>query len=73
MILNHSLEVYSIDECFLDLAGLPQDLTGYALDIVRTVHRWTGMPVFIGLTPTKTLAKLANWLAKQKREYCCST
>jgi DNA polymerase V len=58
-------EVYSIDECFLNLAGLP-NRTGYALDIARTVRQWTGIPVSIGLAPTKVLAKLANRLAKQE-------
>jgi DNA polymerase V len=59
------VEVYSIDECFLDLAGLPYDLTVYAQNMVGTVRRWTGIPVSIGLAPTKTLAKLANRLAKK--------
>jgi len=58
-------EVYSIDECFLDLSGMPWDLTRYGLDIVRTVRQWTGIPVSIGIAPTKTLAKLANRLAKK--------
>jgi DNA polymerase V len=58
-------EVYSIDECFLDLAGLPCDLAAYAQDIVCVVRRWTGIPVSIGIGPTKTLAKLANRLAKK--------
>jgi DNA polymerase V len=58
-------EVYSIDECFLDLSGMPVDLTAYALDISRTVHRWTGIPVSIGIAPTKTLSKVANRLAKK--------
>jgi DNA polymerase V len=58
-------EVYSIDECFLSLAGLPYDLTAHAQDIVRTVRQWTGIPVSIGLAPTKVLAKLANRLAKK--------
>ncbi|MDD2769011.1 MAG: Y-family DNA polymerase [Methylococcus sp.] len=58
-------EVYSIDECFLDLFALPFDLTDYSLRIVRTVKQWTGIPVSIGIAPTKTLAKLANRLAKK--------
>jgi DNA polymerase V len=58
-------EIYSIDECFLDLAGLPWNLAAYALDIARTVQQWTGIPVSIGIGPTKTLAKIANRLAKQ--------
>lgn len=58
-------EIYSIDECFLDLAGLPWDLTPYALEMARTVKRWTGIPVSVGIGPTKTLAKLANRIAKK--------
>jgi DNA polymerase V len=60
-----ALEIYSIDECFLDLSGLPQDLTAYALEIARTTRQWTGIPVSIGIAPTKTLAKIANRLAKK--------
>ena len=57
-------EVYSIDECFLDLTGLA-DPSAIAHGIRATVPRWTGLPVCVGLGPTKTLAKLANRLAKQ--------
>ncbi|MGJ0483985.1 MAG: Y-family DNA polymerase [Methylomicrobium sp.] len=59
------LEVYSIDEGFLDLSGMPDDLTDYALGICRTVRQWTGIPVSIGIAPTKTLSKIANRLAKK--------
>lgn len=59
------LEIYSIDEAFLDLFGMPQDLTRYALNICKRVRQWTGIPVSIGIAPTKTLAKLANRLAKK--------
>jgi DNA polymerase V len=59
------IEVYSIDECFLDFTGLRQDLTEYSLQICKTVKQWTGIPVSIGIAPTKTLAKLANRLAKK--------
>lgn len=58
-------EIYSIDECFLDLSGISTDLTVYALDISRTVRQWTGISVSIGIGPTKTLAKVANRLAKK--------
>jgi DNA polymerase V len=58
-------EVYSIDECFLDFSGMPQDLTAYSLMIAGTVRQWTGIPVSIGVAPTKTLAKIANRLAKK--------
>jgi len=59
-------EVYSIDECFLDLNGLPvPDLTAWCQQVRATVKRWTGIPVSVGIAPTKTLAKLANRLAKK--------
>lgn len=56
-------EVYSIDECFLDLAGFG-DLDAYSRKIRATVKQWTGIPVSVGVGPTKTLAKAANKLAK---------
>lgn len=60
------VEIYSIDEAFLALPadGL-QDLAGYGRRIRNTVRRLTGIPVSIGFGPTKTLAKLANRLAKK--------
>jgi DNA polymerase V len=58
-------EVYSIDESFLDLDRLAvPDLTSWCRDLRLQVLRWTGIPVSIGIGPTKTLAKLANKLAK---------
>ena len=59
------LEVYSIDESFLDLSGVRGDLTALGLDIVQRVRQWTGIPVSVGIGPTKTLAKIANRLAKK--------
>ncbi|MBK1718107.1 DUF4113 domain-containing protein [Thiocystis violacea] len=58
------IEVYSIDECFLDLSGVA-DPIGEGQRIARTVRQWTGIPVSVGIAPTKTLAKLANRLAKK--------
>jgi len=58
-------EIYSIDECFLDLTGLPEDPGALGRRLRDTVRRWTGLPVCVGIGPTKTLAKLANRLAKQ--------
>ena len=59
------IELYSIDEAFLNLAGLEwRGLADYARDLQATVRRHTGIPVSIGLGPTKTLAKIANHLAK---------
>lgn len=58
-------EVYSIDECFLDASPLRGDGVEWGVDLARTVRRWTGIPVSVGIGPTKTLAKVANRLAKQ--------
>lgn len=59
------MEVYSIDEAFLDLSGFKvSGLTEYGRTIRATVKQWTGIPVSIGIAITKTLAKLANELAK---------
>jgi DNA polymerase V len=61
-----SIEVYSIDECFLDLSGFDHlDLTEYCRHIQKTVQQWTGIPVSIGIGRTKTLSKIANRLAKK--------
>jgi DNA polymerase V len=62
------IEVYSIDEAFLNLSGLGDNLTEYGRRIRRTVKQWTGMPVSIGIARTKTLAKIANRIAKRSRE-----
>lgn len=60
-----SLEVYSIDESFLDLTGVNQDLVEYGQAIRRRIQRWLGLAVCVGIAPTKTLAKLANHCAKK--------
>ncbi|QLA18423.1 Y-family DNA polymerase [Desulfolutivibrio sulfoxidireducens] len=59
-----AMEMYSIDEAFLDLTGLA-DAAGLARRMRDTVRRWTGIPVSVGLGPTKTLSKIANRLAKK--------
>ncbi|RDV14299.1 Y-family DNA polymerase [Pontibacter diazotrophicus] len=62
-----NLEIYSIDECFLDLSHLrPEEVEAYGHRIRHTVERWTGIPVSVGVACTKTLAKLANRLAKKR-------
>ena len=59
-------EVYSIDESFLDLDRLAvPDLTRWCRYLRTRVRRWTGIPVSIGIGPTKTLAKIANRIAKR--------
>ena len=57
-------EVYSVDESFLDLSGIP-DLTNYAQKIRSRVKQWTGIPVCVGLGQTKCLCKFGNYLAKR--------
>jgi len=60
------LDVYSIDEAFLDLAAVPpEDRRAYATLIRQTVHQWTGIWVSLGVGATKTLSKLANERAKK--------
>jgi DNA polymerase V len=63
------VEVYSIDECFLKLNGFP-DLETYMMKIKETIIKNTGIPVSVGCAPTKTLAKLANKLAKKGNGVC---
>jgi DNA polymerase V len=62
------VEIYSIDEAFLNLGGF-RDLPGLARSIRETVRQWTGLPVSVGIAPTKTLAKVANNTAKKKAGY----
>ena len=59
-------EVYSIDECFLDFSSFKHyDLIQKSLEIRQKIKQWTGIPVGIGIGPTKTLAKIANFCAKK--------
>jgi DNA polymerase V len=58
------LEIYSIDEAFLGLSGFEDRLAEHARALRETVLRWTGIPVSVGIAPTKTLAKVANRRAK---------
>lgn len=60
------VEVYSIDESFLDLTGICQyGSIAYGQNIKESIVRMTGVPVCVGMGPTKTLAKLANYAAKK--------
>jgi len=67
---SDQVEVYSIDEAFLALEDAPRTLPALAGQIRATVTRWTGLPVSIGLGNTKTLAKLANKVAKKGEGVC---
>ena len=62
--LGHKQEIYSIDESFVDLTGIRGDMIRRSRLIRQRVLQWTGIPTCIGIGPTKTLAKLANHIAK---------
>jgi DNA polymerase V len=62
------LEIYSIDEAFLGMGGLGTRLELQARALRAAVLQWTGIPVSIGIAPTKTLAKVANRFAKKDPE-----
>jgi DNA polymerase V len=67
-------EIYSIDESFLDLTGIPRpsnldSLTHYAQTIRSTIKQCVGIPICVGIAPSKTLAKLANHVAKKQKQY----
>lgn len=62
-------EVYSIDESFLELTGYKGDLLKHGRTIKDTVMQWVGLPVCVGFGRSKTLAKLANHLAKKRPQY----
>ncbi len=67
--LYPDIEIYSIDEAFLKLDNFPYyDLKAYLIDIRRKIRQWTGIPLSIGLSSTKTLAKVANSYAKRTPE-----
>lgn len=62
------LEIYSIDEAFLSLKGFEKyNLIDYCKKIKETVYRYTGIPVSIGIAPTKVLSKVANHIAKKNK------
>lgn len=64
------MEIYSIDESFLSLKGFENyNLKEYGSTIVRTVTKGTGIPVSMGIAPTKTLAKVASKFAKKYKGY----
>ena len=63
------LEVYSIDECFMDMTGMNKILNDYGQVIKNTVRQWTGLPICVGFGHTKTLSKLANHIAKKQAQF----
>ena len=64
---NSDIEVYSIDEAFIDLSNFPDnEVENVAQEIRAMVLQWTGIPASIGIAKTKTLSKVANHIAKKK-------
>lgn len=68
LVGSENVEVYSVDEAFLNLDQFTTELFDSALSIRKTVEQWTGVAVSVGVAPTKTLAKLANNIAKKNKE-----
>ncbi|MEG0651348.1 MAG: DUF4113 domain-containing protein [Acinetobacter sp.] len=64
-------EIYSIDECFLELTAYENtyDLTEYAQEMRRRIWKWLGLPVCIGIGRSKTEAKMANHMAKKGKRF----
>ena len=65
------IDVYSIDEAFLDFSGMNTSETfiEYCREMVRYIHKGTGIPISLGIAPTKTLAKMASKFAKKHKGY----
>lgn len=59
------IEIYSIDEAFLPFEDFEHDLIGGIRALRKTILRWTGIPVSVGIAPTRTLAKVAGYMAKK--------
>lgn len=67
---SSDMEIYSIDEAFLDFSGMEYfNIDEYARNIRNTVKKNTGIPVSLGVAPTKTLAKVANHIGKKNPEH----
>ena len=64
---SNKIEIYSIDEAFLDLSYIKDDdVEEYGKKIRDRVLKWTGIPTSVGISSTKTLSKVANHIAKKK-------
>ena len=64
------VEIYSIDEAFLNFKGFKEnELSNYCKNIRKIIKKWVGVPVSIGVGPTKTLSKIANYIAKKDNSH----
>jgi DNA polymerase V len=67
--IHRCVEVYSVDEAFVDVSHIPTEaLRGFAAQVRDVVGEWTGIPVSIGIAPSKVLSKVANRLAKKSKQ-----
>ena len=65
-----TVETYSIDESFLNLGEFNErEVEPLSRELRERVHRWVGIPTCVGIAPTKTLAKVANFIAKKRPQY----
>ena len=63
-----NVEIYSIDEAFIDLSFLDENsVEDYGEEIRKKVLKWTGIPTSVGISSTKTLSKIANHIAKKEK------
>jgi DNA polymerase V len=69
MLPEGCVEVYSVDESFIDLAHIePAALSSFTVSLKNIIEQWTGISVSIGVAPTKALSKVANRLAKKNKQ-----
>jgi DNA polymerase V len=69
MLPEGCVEVYSVDESFIDLAHIaPEALYAFTVSLKNIIEQWTGISVSIGVAPTKALSKVANKLAKKNKQ-----
>jgi DNA polymerase V len=69
MLPEGCVEVYSVDESFIDLAHIePNALSSFTVSLKNIIEQWTGISVSIGVAPTKALSKVANRLAKKNKQ-----
>jgi DNA polymerase V len=69
MLPEGCVEVYSVDESFIDLAHIePDALPSFTVSLKNIIEQWTGISVSIGVAPTKALSKVANRLAKKNKQ-----
>ena len=65
---SEKIEIYSIDEAFVDLSHIQEkEIENYGKEIRERILRWTGIPTSVGISNTKTLSKVANNLAKKNK------